>query len=342
MRHGMAALAAAAFVVWGCLPAAADIITPGTAPSISATEGMPIAQAVALFSDSVSGLPVSDFIAGINWGDGTVSFGTVGTGAGNQYSVFGSHTYTEEGSYSPSISITSNQGGSATVQAGATVADASLGSGVFQSAFATEGAQFSATLATFQDANSFAAASDFAATINWDDGTTSSGTVVSAGNGLFNITGSHTYAEEGSYSVQIAIEDMGGSTLQFGGTALAVTFFTTVGAFLPYTAATFVDNGPSDGASDFSATINWGDNTSSVGTVLLSGGSFLVQGTHAYLSSGNYPVTTNVTDDGGATTSIKGTAVVSAVPEPAGWILIAAGGAGLFSWRRRRCPNSGL
>ncbi|MFO0890701.1 MAG: Ig-like domain-containing protein [Isosphaeraceae bacterium] len=50
-------------------------------------------------------------------------------------------------------------------------------------------------------------------------------------------------------------------------------------------------------ASDFSATIDWGDGSTSPGTVVgTSGGGFVVQGTHKYAASGSYTVSTAVTD----------------------------------------------
>ena len=77
----------------------------------------------------------------------------------------------------------------------------------------TEGAAISsATVATFTDANPNATASDFTATINWGDGTSTSGTVVAQNGGSFAVDGTHTYADEGKYAVSTTIKDVGGST----------------------------------------------------------------------------------------------------------------------------------
>src|SRR5260370_32581868 len=51
------------------------------------------------------------------------------------------------------------------------------------------------TLATFTDTNLSTAASDFSASIDWGDGTTSSATIT-GGSGAFSLLGSHTYADE--------------------------------------------------------------------------------------------------------------------------------------------------
>src|SRR5262249_30235642 len=55
---------------------------------------------------------------------------------------------------------------------------------------------------------------DYSATINWGDGTSSSATVTADPNvaGQFDVSGSHTYAEEGPFTVAAAIFDNGGST----------------------------------------------------------------------------------------------------------------------------------
>jgi hypothetical protein len=69
-----------------------------------------------------------------------------------------------------------------------------------------------ATVATFTDANPNATVSDFAATINWGDGTSTAGTVV-AQNGSFAVEGAHTYADDGQYTGNVTINDVGGSVV---------------------------------------------------------------------------------------------------------------------------------
>jgi len=61
-------------------------------------------------------------------------------------------------------------------------------------------------VATFSDADTANAASDFTATINWGDGTTSVGTVGGA-NGSFSVSGSHIYAAPGQDSVSVTLAD---------------------------------------------------------------------------------------------------------------------------------------
>ena len=338
---------------WGCVSAAADTITASAAPQVTTVESIATQALLATFTDSQAGLPASGFFATINWGDGTPA--TPGTVAsqGSQFAVTGSHTYAEDGTYTPSVVIASSLGGTAAVNDTAIVADAALTGGVFSAPAAVEGNSLDA-VGTFQDANLQAAASDFAATINWGDNTVSVGTVVSAGNGQFEVMGGHTYAEEGTYSVQVSVNDDGGSQVQLTGTVNAadapltgqfLAFPATVGTQFQGTVADFTDGNPGAPPSDFDAVINWGDGFNSVGTVFSSGGgSFAVEGRHTYASSGVMPVSVNIFDIGGSATAFTGDANVAAagVPEPADWTLLAAGAAVLAAFRRPRRRNSAL
>ena len=66
--------------------------------------------------------------------------------------------------------------------------------------------------------------------------------------------------------------------------------------------ATVTDANQFATASQLSATINWGDGTpASAGTVSGANGSFTVSGTHTYVSTGSFTVTTAVTDSSGDT-----------------------------------------
>ena len=71
-------------------------------------------------------------------------------------------------------------------------------------------------VATFNDTDSAAAAADFTASINWGDGTTTTGTITGS-SGSFAVTGGHTYAGEGSDPLSITVTD----TLNSGTLALS-------------------------------------------------------------------------------------------------------------------------
>ena len=58
--------------------------------------------------------------------------------------------------------------------------------------------------------------------------------------------------------------------------------------------ASFSDANPNASAADFSATISWGDGSSSAGTVRANGwGGFDISGDHTFSQSGDYALTTN-------------------------------------------------
>src|SRR5262245_11394796 len=66
---------------------------------------------------------------------------------------------------------------------------------------------FSGTVATFGDTNPAASPADFTATIDWGDGTSDAGTVSGSLGGPFSISGSHIYAEDGSYTTSVMLTE---------------------------------------------------------------------------------------------------------------------------------------
>src|SRR5206468_12733947 len=176
----------------------------------------------------------------------------------------------------------SDKGGSqATVTSEVMVSDAALtASG--DSISATEGASFAGQVATFSDADRNGALSDYTAMITWGDGQSSTGTISLGAGGTFAVSGNHTYADEGSYTVSVQIADAGGASISTTGSATvgdaalnaqgASINATEGAAFSGAVVATFNDANLSAAAGDFTATISWGDGGSSLGTVTANGG----------------------------------------------------------------------
>ena len=77
--------------------------------------------------------------------------------------------------------------------------------------------------------------------------------------------------------------------------------------------ATFSDANANASAGDFTATITWGDGTTTQNATVVSlgGGSFAVEGAHSYAEEGNYAVGVAIADAGGSTASANSTAAVS-------------------------------
>src|SRR5262249_9138980 len=63
---------------------------------------------------------------------------------------------------------------------------------------------------SFTDANTAAVPEEFLATINWGDGSTSTGLVTGSG-GQYAVSGQHEYVSVGTYPVEVQVSDVGGS-----------------------------------------------------------------------------------------------------------------------------------
>ncbi|HUY36366.1 MAG TPA: DUF4214 domain-containing protein [Pirellulales bacterium] len=296
----------------------ADVLALSSFANFSATEGQ-TATATAIFSHTgYAANPAGDFTATVAWGDGTSSVGTV-TGSAGSFTVSGSHRYAEEGPVTATIVLSDKAPGTATGTAVAAlnVADAAL-SVVGTTIAPMEGSSFTGVVANFTDADPAGTAADYTAAIFWGDGATTTGTVSANGAG-FQVTGTHTYLEEGANPVRVVVSDAGGSAATanstadvadapLSATAAAITSpqFTNFSGVV----ATFTDANPK-AASDFTATVDWGDGSSSAGTIAASGGGFKVSGSHAYAEDGTFAVKTTIADAGGGTATAGGTANIT-------------------------------
>ncbi len=218
-----------------------------------------------------------------------------------------------------------------------------------------EGSAWSGQVTTFTDTGSISPASEFQATINWGDGTTSTTSsatnpvVITGSDGAFTVTGSHTYAEEGTDGVSVTVTDpplqaytasnvatvtsspesvtVADAPLTPQSVPVVITPQQTNVAFT--TSATFTDGNQAAPLSDFvNTTISWGDGTTSTTSsapnpVVITGpvdGVFTVMGSHAYTANTvddpngaePNPVTFSIVDVGGSTTTVTSNNVVVA------------------------------
>jgi hypothetical protein len=283
-----------------------------------AVEGAGFSAVVAHFSGGVG-----PYSAGIAWGDGQTSPGSIS--ASNANAVSGTHAYSEEGAYTVNVTVTDSTGATATGSTVTNVADASItvtGAPVN----AVEGASFSGAVASFVDADPNGVASDFSATINWGDQTSSTGTIAANGSGGFSVNGTHVFAEEGA-SVTVTLSDAGGasaSATSSGSVADAAIALRGVAAFREHhrsnftvTVATLTDADPGGTTTDYTGQINWGDGTTSscpstsCTIAARAGGGFTVTGSHNYQHNNTYTVTITLTDAGGSTSRTTTTITVT-------------------------------
>jgi hypothetical protein len=325
-------------------------LTAGNLTPPVAVEGQPISGAVLLhFSDGNPLAGASDYTATVTWGDGTVqdsvnnasAVWVVANGSGG-FDVVGTHSYSEEASaLTFSVSVQDRDGappvGSSTTSF--SVADANLTAGTLTPPLATEGQAITeSVLLHFSDANGNAIAIDFTAAVTWGDGTTESSAtsanvqVVASSGGGFDVVGSHTYSEELAGAVfTVSVADVGGSSASASDNTFSVADAAlTAGAVTPPTGAVagtptasvvllhFSDANPNATASDFTATVTWGDGTvednvnspSTVSVVPSLAGGFDVVGSHADTTAGTaLPFSVNVKDHGAA--PISGSASIS-------------------------------
>jgi hypothetical protein len=291
----------------------ADSLTLAVPPLVL-TQLQPFSGAVATFTDTLVSAGAGDFTALIGWGDGTSSTGAVvASGAG--FAILGSHTYSVSGAFSLSVSVQTVRGQTSTAAGTSTVADAPL-TPLSRSANFSEGISASAVVASFTDADPLATPGDYPTVIYWGDGSSSAG-AVSANAGGFDVAGTHTYAEEGTYSVKAVIADQGAGqvfALSTAHVAGGVVLQGLAGDIVVFghmnfsgSVATFTDPDTQDTVTgtvtDYAAMIAWGDGSSSSGAVSFksANGTFTVSGAHTYQNfSDTIQLTVTVTDNGGA------------------------------------------
>jgi hypothetical protein len=251
------------------------------------------------YSGVVSAVNCGALSPTIDWGDGTPSSaGTLVPGPAASH-VSGTHTYRLAGSYAGTVTYTCPTFvGVQQVQFTSTVSDAPLTpTGVdFTGAVVTE---LTRTTAHVADANPDSVSTDFTANIDWGDGSTSAGTVSSAGGGGYDIAGSHTYEEPGSYTVTTSVFDPGGST-----TASSTATITG-----PHTPDTTIDSGPAGTVNTATATFTFSSDA--------SGATFECSLDGEPYSACATPLTVGPLSDGAHTFAVRAVASGRTDPTPA-------------------------
>lgn len=302
----------------------------GTITGTATTASSP--QALATFKPN-AGNTADTFTATVDWGDGT-SFteASVTTAGDGTFTVVGSHTYASPGTFTPDVIVYEATGTATATPAAAIAATATLASPVVLSPATITGTEHitsSYTVATFTDGGQPGATTgDFTATIDWGDGTSSSGGSISLNGGVFSVRGSHAFAHAGTHNVVVTVTDSLGTPFSNSVTSVATIsdsdHFTTGTASLTATMGTafngpvaiFTDTDLISVAGDFSAVISWGDSQDTAGSVTGGNGKFTVSGQHTYALDGAFPLKVTIQNKSGLTGAAEYVATANATVMP--------------------------
>ena len=312
---------------------APTLLTPSTGIALNSTLVATFTDANALFST------LGDFTATIDWGDGSPqSTGVIGKNGNvlGDFAVSGSHTYAKPGVYTTLVTVYDDGGSKVVIPGTATVSDPPL-TGSAHNITSTE--YFSTgtvILAEIDNPNLLATNASLTAVLTtWGDGTPLSSVTLpinlvgsTSTNTIFDVTGSHVYTEEGTYTFSITVTTTGvgvlGQSLTVTGTATVLDAplsssngaeitgieGNTTGTIL---LGTFTDANQDATVADYTAgggsvVVNWGDGSApqilGPGDLTMNGApngiTWSVTSAHTYAEEGTYAYSVKVTDDGGA------------------------------------------
>ncbi len=221
---------------------AALVFTVGAPPSAPVTVGS--------FLDSNPTAAAGDFTATIQWGNGTVSAGTVtasptrSSPSSLRFQVSGAEPYSTPNTYPLTITVDDYEGETTTIDSTADVAGPIL-TPVGATAYFTAGAPSGGPtpVGYFLDPAASAPASAFTATIGWGDGNVSAGTVTQSTSNpiLFIVSGTNVYTAANTYPLSILVQDPTGDSTTIASQAVvnANAAFALSGSL-----ADVVSNGP--------------------------------------------------------------------------------------------------
>ncbi len=308
-----------------------------TNDTINPAEGVPFSDRVATFTDAYGDGTKDDYTATIDWGDGSGSVSAhlqPGAGPVQFFDVYpdSPHTYVEGGQYKLTVVVSEKNDTTATASdtSDITVSDPPLHATPV-SIQGVEGTEISGKVASFTDDDPTATLADYSkkgATIDWGDGSSSSGSLAADPDGGVDVSAKHAYAEDGVYNVNVTLTDNGGATATAPSTAFiddakltgkGLTASAVEGGSFSGEIATFTDANSLSKGKDYTVNINWGDGSAiSGGTVVPDPkGGFDVNGTHKYgdVEEGTkLQVQVKIVDAGGAAAAATSTVVFSDAP----------------------------
>jgi PKD repeat protein len=237
----------------------------------------PNVKPIVAFSAQRTGLAAAFSSSGTSDPDGTIASYAWSFGDGDTATTANpSHTYTAAGTYTVSLTVTDDDGGSTTL---------------------TKQVQVSAPpVADFTTSVSGTQLSVDAGSSTDDQGVTSYAWTFGDGSTGTGVTASRTYAAGGTYNVTLTVTDATGNT------ATRTRQVTIVAAnAAPKATAVVTSNGLTINANGSSSTDSDGTIASYAWTFGDGGTSTLANASHTYGAAGTYTVSLTVTDDDGAT-----------------------------------------
>ncbi len=202
----------------------------------------------------------------IEWdfGDGNTETGTLNT----------IHAYGDNGLYQVILTVTDDDGGVGSDFLYVTVNNVAPSVEALEDQEMDEGTSVSLVLASFTDPGWL---DTHTATIDWGDGTVEAGTVTEiSGNGT--VSGSHTYGDDGVFTVTITVTDDDGDSGSDQLTIIVWNVAPELGALEQSyvtdenVAITLAGHATDPGSDDLTFTWNWGDGTSDTVTIYYNNG----------------------------------------------------------------------
>lgn len=205
------------------------------------------------------------------------------------------------------------------------VLDAGLTPGTAMAVTATAGTLvIAAPLVTFTDGATPLPANDYTATIDWGDGTPTSGGTISVSGTTFTVTGSHNFGQPSSSQpggVDIVTVEIVGDGQQVSTTTTATVRGLTYAFFespilpiglVPFEAVAGSPTGglglgpfqgsPPPDPTAYTAVVDWGDGSTAIAATIEAAGSGALDpytSGHTYAAAGNYAITTTIRDSQG-------------------------------------------
>ena len=188
----------------------------------------------------------------------------------------------------------------------------------------------SQVVAKFIDAAADALAAGVTAEIYWGDDSHSTGTIAyDATTGVYSVLGSHAYSEGGSYTIDVSLQTPSGAVILPHASANITsntepqliqgqswTLMPTVGETTGTQGIVTFSDSVHLPASDYSAEIDWGDGTSSAGTISSDPirWTFMVSGNHVYTQTGIDHILVTIFRNGASAGTLSAAAAVSNQP----------------------------